>query len=238
MPSNTEPFLQAFSRMEKSLRALTDSSREDSFYSMVSAAIRTNAVVRRHANDLREIADLRNAIVHERFDGHPIAEPYDTTVTWASELADQLENPPRLLSALGGTVATCGPDDPVGEAAHQMFAGDFSQLPVYREGQFVALLTAETITRWLGAKLKDGIGLVEEVAVETVLPYAEDQDNVQFLSHAATAYEALELFDKYERSGRTLDAILVTQDARRDVKALAIATIYEVPKLLNLTRAQ
>ena len=238
MTANAEPFLQAFSRMESALRQVTGSARESSFYSMVSAASKVNPVVRRHANDLREISDLRNAIVHERLDGHPIAEPYDTTVEWARELAEQLENPPRLMSALGHAVATCGPDDMVGMAARQMFDGNFSQLPVYLEGDFVALLTAETVTRWLGAQLQSGIGLVEEVPVESVLPFAEDQDNVQFLNHEATAYDALELFETYEKSGRTLDAILVTHGARRDVKALAIATIYEVPKLLGLIRAR
>ena len=75
---NSDRFLAAFSRIEQSLRKMTKSSKQDSFGTLLDRA--TSATIRRFSNDLREFAELRNAIVHERGGGYVIAEPHPETV--------------------------------------------------------------------------------------------------------------------------------------------------------------
>ena len=75
---NSDRFLVAFSRIEQSLRKMTKSSKQDSFGTLLDRA--TSTTIRRFSNDLREFAELRNAIVHERGGGYVIAEPHPETV--------------------------------------------------------------------------------------------------------------------------------------------------------------
>jgi len=229
-------YLAAFSAIERKLRVIADADRGASFYALVDRAGQRNRAVLQFAIDLKEYADLRNAIVHERGDGRPIADPREESVIAIEEIQKILEDPPRLLKVLKVSVQICGGDDPIGQAARQMYDGDFSQLPVYDGHSFVALLTAETVARWLAASLESGIGLVEEAPVRTVLGYAEDQDNHQLVPRDATVFDALRLFDVYSGRGKSLDAILVTHAGKRDEKPLGIVTIYDIPRLMAAVR--
>ncbi len=131
-------------------------------------------------------------------------------------------------------MVTAAPAQPVGEVAALMLDGDFSQVPIYSGRTFVALLTAETITRWLAAKLAGGIGLLEEAPVEDVLPHTEDPNNYVLLARDATVYDALGKFQEFSERGASLDAILLTQSGRREERPLGILTVFDIPRLLSL----
>ena len=146
-----ERFLDAFAAIERLLRQKAGAGREVRFFALIGTVAARDPAVRRFAVDLREYADLRNAIVHERGDGHLIAEPHESTVGRIEEIRSLLERPPQLTNSFHGPVQVVDPSDPVGTAAQQMRAGDFSQLPVYKGPAFIGLLTAETVTRWLAA---------------------------------------------------------------------------------------
>jgi hypothetical protein len=87
---NSESFLNSFAAIEKHLRSIGKADRSASFYQVVDSSARSDRVVRRYRDDLKEYADLRNAIVHERFDGHVIAEPNDRAVADLSKLQAML----------------------------------------------------------------------------------------------------------------------------------------------------
>src|SRR5215204_6976613 len=70
----TQQFLNRFNELEQFLREETNSKREVPFGSLIGRAATANAAVRRRERDLREYADLRNAIVHEHPRGHVIAD--------------------------------------------------------------------------------------------------------------------------------------------------------------------
>ena len=154
---------------------------------------------------------MRNAIVHQRTDGHAIAEPYVDVVRDIERIRDRLVRPPGLLPLAAQPVVTCEASDHIGSAAMQMRRGNFSQLPVYEDARFLQLLTAETITRWMAFTLRDNDGLLEEVPVAEVLPHAETTDNVAFLSRGATAFDALGAFEEFFQRGQFLNAILLTE---------------------------
>src|SRR4051794_4736063 len=116
-----------------------------------------------------------------------------------------------------------------------MYDGRFSQLPVYASSEFVGLLTAETVMRWVAAHFTDEVGLLEEQSVGDVLRYAEDADNHVFMSRRATAFDALDAFERFSTRGKSLDAILLTDGGRQDQAPLGIVTIFDVPRLLELT---
>ena len=146
------------------------------FSALVNEAARTDPAVRRYLIDLKEFADLRNAIVHERGTGEVIAEPHEEAVETLESIFRKITDPPRIDRFLK-EVLTSTADEPIGVAAGLMRAGDFSQVPVYLAGTMVALLTAETIARWVAAAFESGVGLVEEESIGIVLTHTEDEEN-------------------------------------------------------------
>ena len=170
MPQS-EMFLKAFANLERWLRRSTNSARAVPFYQVVDRAAERLPAARRFRDDLKEFADLRNAIVHERTDGHPIAEPNARVVEDIQRLETLLTSPPMVVSHFQRKVVTAEDTWPLSRAVKLMEARNFSQLPVRRAECFVALLTANTITRWLGAKTAEDIVSINEATVAEVLKH-------------------------------------------------------------------
>ena len=73
---NSSRFLVAFNKIEKFLKEINDSKDYVTFFKSIDLAGRKNATVRKYEDDLREFADLRNAIVHHRTSTeYALAEP-------------------------------------------------------------------------------------------------------------------------------------------------------------------
>jgi predicted transcriptional regulator len=188
-------FLDAFAAIERVLRRKAGAGKEASFSALVERVARHDHAVGAMAEDLREFAELRNAIVHERGGGYLIAEPYESTVERLDQIRRLLERPAMLGDLFRRPVELAAPEDAVGRVAQAMRDGNSSQMPIYDGKTFTGLLTAETVTRWLAAMLASGVGLVEEAPVSQVLSHTEDPEHhCQFVARTATAFDALAEF--------------------------------------------
>jgi hypothetical protein len=94
---NSENFLHTFNKIEHWLRKATNAKKSDSFYLLVERAKKRSPAVKQYEIDLKEFADLRNAIVHERTNGHLIAEPHEETVNQLEKIATRLTAPPLVF---------------------------------------------------------------------------------------------------------------------------------------------
>jgi CBS domain-containing protein len=236
MSTNAERFLDAFARIERHLRRRLEADRSSvGFSALVSRAVKSHVLVGSNADDLKDYAELRNAIVHERSDDHhPIADPYVTTVEGIERLAELLESPPTALAVIGPkTVEMCSPHTTVAEAARLMRDGSFSQLPVADDGRITAVLTSETITRWMASAMDDQGGVIlDDHTIAEALPHTENRDHHwQLLGRQSSVFDATRLFDHYSASGWFLDALLITDRGQSDQKLLSIVTMYDLPKL-------
>ncbi|MGI9076789.1 MAG: CBS domain-containing protein, partial [Gemmatimonadaceae bacterium] len=167
--SNADTFISTFASIERTLRARTQSERTASFYQLVDAAARWSPEVRRYRDDLKEFADLRNAIIHERSDGHVIAEPNDHAVERLKVLEGMVLRPPAVVPLFQGSVLTISPSDSLARAVTVMRENGFSQVPVMEDTHFAGLLTSDAVTRWLGAQIEDDVISLGEARVADVL---------------------------------------------------------------------
>ena len=85
----------------------------------------------------------------------------------------------------------------------------------------------------LAAMLADRVGLVEEAPVADVLAHTEDPaHHCKFLARDATAFDALDEFDRHATHGWSLDAILLTHSGDASQRPLAIITTFDIPTLI------
>jgi CBS domain-containing protein len=228
---NATRFVDAFHTIEKDLRRRTNAGPDVRFYRLVDLAAPKDAVIARHQVDLKEWADLRNAIVHEKTRRH-IARPFAGTVREIERIAELLRRPPLLRQVLGRQrVHVAEASDPVGQALKVMYHQRFSQMPVYSRDRLIGLLTAETFARFVAASSSESAMTHLATPIVDVLPHEEDARHYELLSRSATSTETLALFDAYEAEGRYLDAIIVTRTGRRTERPTGIVTVFDVPRL-------
>jgi len=231
--ANSDEFLSAFNEIERHLRRMTDANKETPFHILVREASESHAAVRRFSNDLKEFADLRNAITHERTDGHVIAEPNDRAVADIKRVALLLINPPRVVPQFQKHILALQTTDPVAEAVKSMLAHSFSQIPIYENQAFKGLLTTEAVARWLGVCVAEDLFSLRETRIDRVLEYAEEEDNCCFITKNATLFQALHIFEGCQKDGRRLEAILITENGRAHESLLGMITVWDLPAIYD-----
>src|SRR5690606_15434535 len=112
----------------------------DGFRNLVRQAAPRNSAIRRYQRDLEQLAELRNAIVHNGYeDGRPIADPREDTVDLIEHIAATILDPPRVYPLFKANVATISVEDPIKAAIQLMHRAGFAQIPVLQDGLFHAL---------------------------------------------------------------------------------------------------
>ncbi len=232
--NNSERFLNAFVTIEKHLRNKCGLNQWTNFSQLVDEASKSMPEVRRYKDDLKEYGELRNAIVHNnRGESYVIAEPNIAAVQSIEKICDLIKKPPVVFPLFIINVLSFDINDSIGNAVKEMTEKIFSQIPIISSGQFKALLTTNTISRWLGSNVDNDIFSLKETTIGQVLGFTEDPDNIRFVSKNTTLFNALESFDDFERRGKRLDALLITDSGNKNEKIIGIITIYDFPKLLR-----
>lgn len=230
----SDRFLIAFAQVEEGLKRVLGMPSKESFRWMLRQAAKRNAVVQAVEEDLLELADLRNAIVHDRGGGYVLAEPHLSTVERLERIVELITDPPRIDKAMSRPVVTCGPDDSMASAATRMAKGDFSRMPVYEEPQgLIGLLTANAIARWLGTRLTAPQAALDD-PVSTVLAHGDGAHRFELIARDRLVADVLGLFTTATQQGRRLEAVLITATGAPTEPLLGIVTIQDLPRLYLL----
>lgn len=230
---NSRRFLNAFIEIEQALEKIVGNNSYMPFYQLVDAGARVDPFVQDISVELKEYGDLRNAIVHERINGEPIAEPHYEVVLRLEKICDLLQSPPKVEEHFIREVITCRSDEPLSEATKKMFEFTFSKLPVYEDQKFVGILTAEAITYWMADRLQKGESF-EHQKVDSVLKYIDNPDNYHFISRTTSLFEVIRIFGEYDHQGKRLQAILISEDGSEDADLVGIITVFDFPTIYNI----
>lgn len=234
----SERFLNAFCRLEDELRKITGFSTHESFLFMLDHACRSNTAFAHYRDDLKEYAELRNAIVHKRIGDEPIAEPHPDIVARIESIADTVSEAPKLENYFRKHVATCSPQDSLKHVLDSMLKGRFNQVPVYNGKRLVGLLTSDSIALWLAEHYQSSNFADPDTKVKDLLAYAASDDEFAVLRGDSSIFDALEAFDRAYKKGRHLKAIIITEDGSSDRHPIGIVTTLEVPRLISLVNPE
>ncbi len=226
-------FLAAFNDIEQHLRGYVDGRNWVNFPKLVKIAKKNRLIDNAQGDDLLEFNELRNAISHGEYrDLRPIAEPLPETVAEIEAIRDLVLHPPLATAVLGHQeVKTFEAGDSVRDALSLIRSTLISQFPVYRDGSYVALLTTNTIARWVAADLDDNDHL-DARTIEEVLRFAEVNDRAVFLPRDATALEAIDALTRPGEDGSLPRAIIVTEHGKRDQRPVRVIGGSDIVALL------
>lgn len=228
-------FLAAFNDIEAHLRSQLNAKRSDSFRWMVRLAEKKHLISAQQSEALDAFAELRNAISHGPYNNlRPIADPRPDTVAMIQHLRDLLLDPPVALQALPPqTVRTLQVGDPIADALRIIRTTEISQFPVYDGGSYVALLTTNTIARWVAADLSDN-SILDASTVAEVLDYAESSDSAVFMPRTATAQEVIDVMTGPELPW----SVIVTEHGKPSQKPLRLISGRDMRSLIELVELQ
>ena len=237
--SRSTEFLDAFASIEKHLRKISQSSKDTSIPQMIASLKREKSFseIRAVENDLRELADLRNAIVHERGEGAILAVPNETAVDLIKSTLKRIAQPAKIFPYFRRQgIETFLATQAIGDLVESIYQNSYSQFPIYDNKGFVDLLTSNTVARWLGSVAKNDLVSLNDTTIEQVLECTENRDHVKFMSRECSVFEAIELFNDHEGKGTRLEAILISQNGIESEKIIGMIAYSDMPQLIELSK--
>lgn len=226
----TQEFLNRFNELEQYLRDTTNSKREVPFGALIGRAANGNASVRRHERDLREFADLRNAIVHEHPRGHVIADITKEALDEFSAIVDRITAPELVYPLFRRKISLYRESDPLADAVKDLYQSGHSQV-IVREENMLTLLSSQGVTRWLGSQVNGSAVDLNDATVGDALAY-EEEGGIAFLPRDAPVDEARELFLSFPTHQRQrLRAAVITENGRPSEAPLGIVTASDLVEL-------
>ncbi len=229
----SERYLNAFCRLEDELRRITGGGHE-SFSYLVDHVSRSNNAFGHFRDDLKEFAELRNAIVHKRIGGKPIAEPHPDVVERIESIANKIIQAEILEDYFRKNVVTCGPQDTIKHVLSLFQKGQFNQAPVYNAHKLVGLLSTDTISTWLANTFLNSEFVDPATKVKEILRLGATSDDYTVLSGTSTVFDALAILDATYKRGKHLKAIIITQSGKHTELPIGIITTLEIPLLFSL----
>lgn len=210
MGEKAETFLNSFNRIEKWLKEQLNNPTNMGFSEMVRRLSRKkDNQVNSFQDDLIQMAQLRNAIVHERISADfIIAEPNEWAVKRLSEIEAALISPEKVLPRFAKKVTGFDIAISLKDILNIVACKQYSQFPIYDKGKFKGLITVRGLGIWLAIESSKGDIHLEGRTASELLETNYKQSNYQFVSSETTVYQVERMFRNHIR----LEAILITKD--------------------------
>lgn len=224
-----EDFLAAFNSIERELKRRNGLEEFES--------IRTAAHRHREAHKgwsdfeaVMAFADLRNVIVHKRYQRFEyLAVPSEDVVEQIKEVCTRLLRPRTARDEFGRSeVVALETTTGLNEMLETVAENDFTQFPVYQDGEFAGLVTGKGLTRWLAQRMQDEsiLDLADHTVAE-VLQREEELPNWVFVAANLPAEDvAFEFQDNPQ-----LEAALVTENGKHSERIIGVATRWDLVAL-------
>lgn len=224
--TTAEKFLNAFNTIERYLTQYNLNKGYASFSRLVDYAVLKDKVVAQYKDDLKQFAELRNAIVHNtrRGDNRVIAEPHEDVVKEIELIAEMLLHPTRAIEKATKKVVTFHINDLLTIVLSQINTSKFTQFPIYNGKTYVGLLTESGITRYFAANHQKDIATIK---LSEVMTY-EQKERAAFVGEGATEMEVVSMFKSYNEQNEKLEAVLITDTGNKDGKLIGLITLYDL----------
>lgn len=177
---------------------------------------------------LHPYIDIRNAYAHNPSLHPPALIPSKELIQEATALYERLRYPSKVLEKYGQSrkVVTVKPTTRLTTVLRFIGENDFSQFPIYVDGNVVGLLTEKTITRWLAKRYVDQATLsVTDITIaDIVSTQTVSTRNFRFVSSKERADTVSQLFiDNID-----LEAAIIVRSMNAPMGVCGIVTTWDV----------
>ncbi|WP_257391369.1 CBS domain-containing protein [Cytobacillus gottheilii] len=185
-------------------------------------------LINAYADELEQYGRLRNAIVHEKRElGSYIAEPHPEVVARIEKIADIFTKPNYAMTIATKKVITFQFDDSITTVIQGINQHNYSQYPVYRNKEFIGLLTAKDIVKWMAKYAGNHKVDLVDVKVIDILKDVKEHP-IAFADKGIDIFEVEEIYEKAHMNKTNLEAVIITENGNKNEWPLGLITAWDL----------
>ncbi len=226
----SERFEAAFNRIHNYLKSAVKQADSDAFIELLHVGARKHASIRKHLDELKQFAKLRNAIVHEKTEAdYYIAQPHKEIVERIEQIDTVLSEPAEAQSIASSPVYIVETDTPLLQVLDIIRENGLAEYPVYEQGRCKGLLAGTEILTWMAEHEADGKIDLNGITVKDITT-ERDEDSIAFVKKEANIFDVEYTFEEYQSNDKKLEAILITPGGKSDELPVGMITSWDLIK--------
>ncbi len=234
---NSDRFLNIYNQLDDYMRHLLDQDSKVSHIFLIDTLAKKSNLFRHYRNDLKEFAELRNAIVHNthfcdnRY-GEIIAEPHDVVVDLYEELLEKIMKPivakDIYRKITDKMVLTANLDDKIIDIIKKMYNKSFTCVPilqnykligVFSENVLLSLIAQKDVCDFNRLKIKDILKLIDIRSHHgEYFAFCKVKDNI---------FDVKSLFQNNKNKKR-LEMVFVTGNGKENEDILGVISAWDL----------
>jgi predicted transcriptional regulator len=185
-------------------------------------------IIKNYSGELEQYGRLRNAIVHEKRElGSYIAEPHANVVNRIEKIANIFTQPNYALSIATKNLIKFDYNDNIVLVINAIQEYSYSQYPVYNNSNYVGLLTAKDIVKWMANYAVKSIVDLREFKIMDIFVNYQTLP-VEFAEKSIDIFEVEKIFEHAHKNKSDLEAVIITENGNEDEKPLGIITPWDL----------
>jgi len=220
-----EEFIQLFNKVAHFLSQLVIPQNFAKFWTLVDSASVNSAAVRANAGDLKQFANLRNAILHDaEYPAHIVATPSIEALSKFRKVVRDVIEPPRLIPTFARHVRCFSPSDTLSAALGFMREHDFSQVVVKGVDGKLGMITVEGIAWRLADGISGTLPPADAAAIGEIVAL-EPPGAFRVMDARKNIFDAVDAFrNSIRRDSTRLSAILITENGDLEEEPIGFIT--------------
>jgi len=231
--SRSTKFLALYNKLDSFMKERL--GRDDGFSHtrMINEMARKDILFRRHESELKSLARLRNAIVHNRYpdQADPIAEPHEFVVGMYEQIIDKFFNPPKALSIAikRKDIYTTTLNANAIMLMRTMNNNRYTHVPVLENDKMIGVFSENTVFSYIAEKR---IFIEDHAIIENFIDYIPMEkhkgEHFIFIDRDTLVGDVEEMFRCELEGHRRLAVVYITENGRQDEELLGMITPWDI----------
>lgn len=233
--SNSEKFLIIYNEIDNYFRKILNEDERTPHGELIRKISEKNKIFERYKFDLRSLADLRNAIVHNAYkrNADPIAEPHDYILEKYEIIKNSIMYPPLALDSIAirvPNIFSTQMEDIAIEVMREMNRNIYTHVPVIDDGRIIGVFSESTMFSYLVNN--EDVIFEKEMLIKDFSEFlsVNDRENecFEFASRNATVIEIEEIFHRGFKDKKRISVVFITQNGNQNEKILGLITAWDL----------
>jgi predicted transcriptional regulator len=228
----TQQYLTEFKKLEAGLRRIAHAGDNIEFREVLVRAKKLNPFIVSKENLIWDLYGLRNVIAHSDREKY-IAEINQLAFDSIAKLIKLIEKPPLAGDVFKKEVYVADMNSETEDVIKEMRTKLYTHVPIYRDKDFIGILSEATIFNWLVDNIKEGMANFRKLKLSDINPKYLNNPNEQckFIRENVSIFYVLKMFEEAIDKKKRLGAVFITRSGTKNEKPVGVITAWDLPKI-------
>jgi CBS domain-containing protein len=204
--TNYEQFMILCNKFTRLLSDTYDLKSTSTMGQVIRILRHRHPLIKQHFEALDSYADLRNVLVHEKYDRVVLAQPSDHVIRHFEWIYESLLTPVTLKDLMELEVITIQSHDHFSTLLNLIKKYKFTHYPVFENGQFLGVFTDSGVTHALAQTPFDKLHTLYQTPIKQLISYDEHFKDVLIVLQKDSIFD---VFDALQQTNKDIETILI-----------------------------